>query len=197
MSFNRFYLLNNYYYFMHQWWMHCNILQHVKQQQRVHRSIFYLFLSTHSTKWLSYTLLYKMTFKTCKISWLVKSDWLLQFLNFFEDHDIGEHTRKKNEIGCRQFFAMVLFKTTRFGSLVILTWNFSLFLESRSWKRPSNHTEVNKEVIISNEPLCISTHITQYHDLSKIWAKTNKQKQKQNKTKQQKINKKQQKQTNK
>ena len=53
---------------------------------------------THTTKWLSYTLLYKMASKSSKISRLW-SDWFFQLLNFFKDHNIGETVRRKKEVG--------------------------------------------------------------------------------------------------
>ena len=56
------------------------------------------YLRTHTTKWLSYTLLYKMASKTSKISRLW-SDWFFQLLNFFKDHNIGEPVRRKKEVG--------------------------------------------------------------------------------------------------
>ena len=100
-------------------WTPCTL--HTSVTDVIFQSCLWIFVSmqlprrTHSTKWLSYTLLYKMASKTSKF--LCYRATGIFNLEFFKDHDIGESVRRKKISRSRiQFFASVPLKTTRFGS---------------------------------------------------------------------------------
>ena len=102
----------------------------------------------------------------------VQSCWQLQL--FYSSEDLSRSFswwpfKEKQMCQGFKFLLECHLQWLRFGSSVIFTWNYALFLDRRSLKFPSKHSKVKWIMeVISNQLLCLQTQQKQTWSQSSI-----------------------------